>query len=65
MGFFSLSQTFGHALSPLFGGILLDTFPAEPRLLWGIIGSVGIAAAFGFLLWGRGALQAKTTAAVH
>ncbi len=53
MGFFTLTQTFGNALSPLFGGVLLDLFPAEPRLLWGIIGSVGLLAALGYYVWGR------------
>ncbi len=53
MGFFTLSQTLGNSTAPLFGGVLLDTFPSEPRFLWGIIGSVGLVAAFGFYLWGR------------
>ena len=53
MGFFALSQTLGHSISPLFGGVLLDVFPTEPRLLWGIIGSVGLVAAIGFHAWGK------------
>jgi len=53
MGFFTLSQTLGQSLSPLFGGVLLDTFPAEPRILWGIIASVGVVAAIGFRFWGK------------
>jgi MFS family permease len=53
MGFFALSQTLGNSLTPLFGGVLLDTFSTQPRLLWGIIGSVGVVAAVGFHLWGR------------
>jgi MFS family permease len=53
MGFFALSQTVGTSLSPLFGGVLLDRFPTEPQLLWGIIASVGIVAAAGFYTWGR------------
>ncbi len=53
MGFFTLGQTVGFALSPLFGGVLLDIFPAESRLLWGIIGAVGLVSAIGFLVWGR------------
>ena len=53
MGFFALSQTLGQSLSPLFGGVLLDLFTSEPRLLWGIIGSVGIIAAIGFHFWGK------------
>jgi MFS family permease len=53
MGFFTLGQTLGYALSPLFGGVLLDNFPTESRLLWGIIGAVGIVSAAGFYIWGR------------
>jgi MFS family permease len=53
MGFFALSQTLGNSLTPLFGGVLLDTFSGQPRLLWGIIGSVGVVAALGFYLWGK------------
>jgi len=53
MGFFALSQTLGFSLSPLFGGVLLDLFTSEPRLLWGIIASVGIIAAVGFYRWGK------------
>jgi MFS family permease len=53
LGFFTLSQTAGMALSPLFGGVLLDVFPTQSKLLWAIIGSVGVAAAIGFYLWGR------------
>jgi MFS family permease len=53
MGFFTLSQTVGQSLSPLFGGVLLDAFPSDPRFVWGIIASVGLVAALGFHLWGR------------
>jgi len=53
MGFFNLTQTLGMALSPLFGGALLDRFPNEPRLIWGTIASVGIMAAIVFHIWGR------------
>jgi MFS family permease len=59
MGFFTLSQTMGQSLSPLFGGVLLDAFPTDSRPLWGIIASVGIAAALGFSLWGKIARKAK------
>lgn len=53
MGFFALSQTLGFSISPLFGGVLLDVFPSEPRLLWGIIAAVGVVAAAGFYTWGK------------
>jgi len=53
MGFFTLGQTIGFSLSPLFGGVLLDNLTDKPQLLWGIIGAVGIASALGFYTWGR------------
>ncbi|MDP2918596.1 MAG: MFS transporter [Dehalococcoidia bacterium] len=53
MGFFALSQTIGFSISPLFGGVLLDLFPANPIALWGIIASVGLVAAVGFWRWGK------------
>ncbi len=53
MGFYSLTQTLGLALSPLFGGALLDVFPTEPRLLWGTIASMGVMAAVSFYVWGK------------
>jgi MFS family permease len=53
MGFFALSRTLGFSLSPLYGGVLLDLFPSEPRLLWGIIASMGIVSATGFYIWGK------------
>jgi MFS family permease len=57
MGFFTLSQTVGQSLSPLFGGVLLDAFPTDPRFVWGVIASVGLIAAIGFHLWGRSKYQ--------
>jgi MFS family permease len=53
MGFYALSNTLGFSISPLFGGVLLDLFPSEPRLLWGIIAAVGLVAATGFYAWGK------------
>ncbi len=64
MGFFTLSQTLGQSMSPLFGGILLDAFPDNPRLLWGIIGSVGLVAAAGFRFWGKIAAKAPAPQAI-
>ena len=57
MGFSGLTQTIGISLAPLFGGVLLDAFPHEPRLLWGLIGFVGLLPAFGFIWWGRKKFQ--------
>ncbi len=53
MGFFALTHTLGWSLSPLFGGVLLDIFPSQPHLLWGIISAVGLIAAAGFYGWGK------------
>lgn len=52
MGFFGLSQTLGVSLGPLLGGVLLDTFPADPRYIWGTIAFVAFVAAVGFQRWG-------------
>ena len=51
MGVFGLTQIMGIALGPLLGGILLDAFPTNPLLMWGIISLLGIVAAFGYYLW--------------
>ncbi len=53
MGFFTLGQTVGFSLSPLFGGVLLDHLSDQPQLLWGTIGAVGILSALGFFIWGK------------
>jgi MFS family permease len=52
MGFFGLSQSLSMSLAPLFGGVLLDTFPREPWPIWSTIGAVAFIAAAGFFLWG-------------
>ncbi|MCX6003525.1 MAG: MFS transporter [Chloroflexi bacterium] len=59
MGFFGLSQTIGGSFAPLLGGVLLDTFPTEARLIWGIIGLVGLIPAIGFIWWGRKNFKGK------
>ena len=51
MGFFGLSQSLSMSMAPLFGGVLLDSFPHNPWLVWGIISSVAFAAAGGLLRW--------------
>lgn len=51
MGFFGLSQTLGLSLAPFIGGVLLDVFPSDPALLWGIVASTSVAAAIGFQRW--------------
>jgi predicted MFS family arabinose efflux permease len=53
MGTFSLSETLGHATGPFIGGILIDVFPNDPIFIWGGLGAFALAAALGFLLWGR------------
>jgi MFS family permease len=53
MGFSGLSQTIGMSFAPLFGGVLLDAFPTEARLVWGLIALVGLIPTAGFYWWGR------------
>jgi len=53
MGFFGLSETIGIAVGPLAGGILLDAFPADLRLVWAPIASIALIAVMGFYLWAR------------
>jgi MFS family permease len=60
MGFSGLSQTVGMSFAPLFGGLLLDAFPTEARLLWGLIGLVGLIPAAGFFWWGRKEFKPRT-----
>ena len=53
MGTFSLSETLGHATGPFVGGILMDIFPKDPIFIWGGLGAFALAAAIGFLWWGK------------
>jgi len=50
MGFFGLTEALGWSLGPFLGGLLLDRMAGQPVLLWGIIASLGAAAAVGFSL---------------
>jgi predicted MFS family arabinose efflux permease len=53
MGLFGLSETIGIATGPLLGGILLDAFPADLRLVWAPIASIAFVAAMGYYWWAR------------
>jgi MFS family permease len=53
MGFFGLSETIGIAMGPLLGGILLDAFPSDLRLVWAPIASIALIAAVGYYWWAR------------
>ena len=53
MGFFGLNQIIGISLAPLFGGILLDLFPENSFLVWGIIALIAVLSAFFFALWSK------------
>jgi len=53
MGFFGLSETIGIAMGPLLGGILLDAFPFDLRLVWAPIASIALIAALGYYWWAR------------
>jgi MFS family permease len=51
MGMLGLCGTIGNSFGPLFGGMLLDRFPAQPLLLWGPVSVPAFLAAVSFLLW--------------
>jgi MFS family permease len=53
MGLFGLSETIGIAMGPLVGGILLDAFPSDLRLVWAPIASIAFVAAMGYYWWAR------------
>jgi len=53
MGIFGLSETIGIAIGPLLGGILLDAFPSDLRLVWAPIGLMAFVAATGYYWWAR------------
>lgn len=53
MGFYGLSETIGIAMGPLVGGILLDAFPSDLKLVWAPIASIALIAAVGYYWWGR------------
>jgi MFS family permease len=53
MGFYGLSETIGIAMGPLLGGILLDAFPSDLRLVWAPIALLALIAAMGYYCWAR------------
>ncbi len=53
MGFYGLSETIGIAMGPLVGGLLLDAFPSDLRLVWAPIASIALIAAIGYYWWAR------------
>lgn len=53
MGLFGLSETIGMAVAPLLGGILLDAFPSELKLVWAPLASIALVAAVGYHWWAR------------
>jgi predicted MFS family arabinose efflux permease len=53
MGLLGLSETTGVAIGPLLGGILLDAFPVDLRLVWAPIASIAFIAAMGYYWWAR------------
>ena len=53
MGFYGLSETIGIAMGPLLGGILLDAFPSDMRLVWAPIALIALIAAVGYYWWAR------------
>jgi MFS family permease len=53
MGLFGVSETVGMAMGPLMGGILLDAFPFDLKLVWAPIGLIAFIAAMGYYWWAR------------
>lgn len=53
MGIYGLSETIGMATGPLLGGILLDAFATDLRLVWAPIGAIALIAALGYYWWSR------------
>ncbi len=53
MGLFGLSETVGIAVGPLVGGVLLDAFPSDLRVVWAPIGLLAFIAALGYYWWAR------------
>jgi MFS family permease len=53
MGLFGLSETIGMSMGPLVGGLLLDAFPSDMRLVWAPIASIALIAAVGYYGWAR------------
>lgn len=51
LGFFNLSHSFGWALAPLVGGILLDTFQGRSVFMWLFICVLAVISAFGFFVF--------------
>jgi len=50
-GFYGLSETIGLSLGPLFGGMLLDSFPDSNLSVWGGIALVSVVATASLFAW--------------
>jgi len=53
MGSYGLSQTVGIAVGPLLGGVLIDAFSSDLRLVWAPIALIALIAALGYYWWAR------------
>jgi MFS family permease len=53
MGFYGLFSSYGFALGPFVGGVLMDLLIGSPIILWTSIGLFGVAAMVGYLMLGR------------
>lgn len=49
MGIYGLFNSFGWSLGPLVGGVLLDTLPGRPMMVWGAIALLAFLAVLGYL----------------
>ncbi len=51
MGIYGFFQTAGWSFGPLYGGTILEKYQYDPKLAWGLIASLAIVSAFGYLLF--------------
>lgn len=51
MAFYNLAQTFGWAIGPLLGGVLLDALPARNITMWAIVSAIAVLSAMGFIFY--------------
>jgi len=61
MGALSLVQGIGRSLGPVLGGFLLDQ-ALDGRIVWGIIGALGVLSATGYFVISRLAVFRRRTA---
>lgn len=51
MGIYGFFQTAGWSFGPLYGGTILEAYQYSPKLAWGMIASLAVVSALGYLLF--------------